>query len=95
MVADSLLTLDDYRSRQVKRLVLSVAGEDKVAEMLSELPQLLGDYQGGSCPISVRYRMAETQTELRLGDEWRVRPTTVLMQSLKALLGEDMLTIEY
>jgi DNA polymerase-3 subunit alpha len=52
----------------------------------------LQPFQGGSCPIEIHYVSNVAKASLRLGDDWRVRPTDALLQQLKAF--PDIISVE-
>ena len=95
MVADSVIPLDVYRSQQIKQLVFNVISQEQATQILSQLPELLKNYRGGTCPIRLRYQGDQAQAELRLGQDWMVEPKGTLLKELEALLGKESLVVEY
>lgn len=95
MVADSVTTLDAFRSQQIKKLVFSIASEQDVEKFLQHLPPLLTDYCGGPCPVAVRYRRDGAQAELQLGSHWQIEPKGKLLTKLQQVFGNDAVVVEY
>ena len=95
MVADTLRTLDQFRTDMAKCLVLSVRSEDQVAQLLEQLPVMTQDYRGGTCPITICYEADAAKAQLVLGKEWRVTPKGDLLSKLEKICGKEALSIKY
>ncbi|AIT63457.1 DNA polymerase III subunit alpha [Coxiella burnetii] len=95
MVADMLLTLDKVREQMVKRLLIRVAGQDGVDQLLTELPPLIKPYVGGRCPVAIAYQSETAIAELLLGETWRVKLDDKLLSELSKLYGKDQVELEY
>ncbi len=64
-------------------------------EFISDLRSALSGSRDGSCQVSVEYRGARAAARLSLGDEWRVKPTTALLEQLTGLVGEKGVKVVY
>ncbi|MEM7084114.1 MAG: DNA polymerase III subunit alpha [Pseudomonadota bacterium] len=49
----------------------------------------------GPCPVSVEYRGARAAARLALGEQWRVKPTTELLEELAGLVGDNGVKVVY
>lgn len=48
-----------------------------------------------SCPVRVFYERQGAKSVLKLGDEWRVKPSKMLLQKLKELEGCELVEVQY
>ena len=96
VVADRLMTLAEARGRYAK--VLRVALNGKVSRdnaAAEKLRTLLAPYRNGPCPVRVRYRNAQAECELPLGDTWRVRLDDELLAGLQQWLEAENVEVVY
>jgi len=93
VVAETLLTLTDARSRYAKGLYLAMNGESNA----EKLRALLAPYRssGGACPVRVKYRNGEAEVELGLPDSWRVRLDDALLDALGDWLAPANVSVVY
>jgi DNA polymerase-3 subunit alpha len=94
MVADTITTIAELRTQQVKKLILSVADEGEIQAILTALPNIIKSY-AGACPIAVRYQSKDAKAELNLGAEWRVNPREEVLTELKKIFGKNAVNFEY
>ncbi len=64
-------------------------------EAVSTLKSLLEPAVGGSCEVRLRYRRQDAEVLLRLGADWRVKPTDGFLRQAHRLLGADGVTIRF
>ena len=97
VVADKIYDLAAARSQFAKAIRLSINGEasSKGSVAAARLKDLLAPYRNGSCPVSVCYSNAAASCEMRLGEDWRVRPEDALMQSLQEWLRPENVQVIY
>ena len=97
IAADKIYDLEGARSHFAKAIHLSINGlaSRSDAAAAAHLKGLLEPYRKGPCPVSVRYHNGTAICEMRLGEEWRVRPDGVLMQSLRDWLQPENVEIVY
>ena len=95
MSAENLYNMDEARAAFVGRLVIDV--EEDVADtgFVNGLHQVLEQYKGGECPVVLRYRQRGAQADVRLGENWRIRPTTSALDALRAIAGEEHVHVQY
>ena len=94
--AERLMTLAEARGRFAKALRLAMNGEASGAGAAAErLRALLAPYRNGPCPVRVRYRNAEAECELPLGDAWRVRLDDELLGGLRQWLQAENVEVVY
>lgn len=95
MVADLVRPLDTLRQEMAKRLRLIVESQTVVDHLLRELQTVITPHKGGRCPILISYQTPEANADLALGDNWRIKPTTDLLNTLHQLCGTDKVILEY
>jgi DNA polymerase III subunit alpha len=91
VTADKLMDLAEVRAAHAKVLRLSINGQADSAKLKS----LLTQYSGGSCAVSIRYRNAAGECDIRLPDEYRVRISEPLLHSLNEWLSEQNVQVVY
>jgi DNA polymerase-3 subunit alpha len=87
--------LETVRERLARRLVLSGTAAQFNGQTLLRLEALLRESLGGGCTILLRYRGAEATGTLALGDAWKVRPGSTLLEKLEHLLGPGSVGVVY
>ncbi|WP_374337610.1 DNA polymerase III subunit alpha [Leeia sp.] len=90
--ADSILTLDEARTRFASHLDLTYpAGMDPAAL----LERLRPWQQEGATPIKLRYRNGAASAVLELGHDWRVRASDDLLHLWRSQHGADAAKVVY
>ena len=97
IIADKIYDLAAARSQFAKAIRLSINGEASSdgAAAAARLRDLLAPYRKGSCAVSVCYDNGAASCEMRLGEDWRVRPDDALMQSLREWLHPENVQLIY
>ena len=98
IIADRIYDLAAARAQFAKAIRLSINGEASgagAAAAAARLKDLLAPYRKGSCPVCVSYHNDTASCEVRLGEEWRVRPDDALMQSLQQWLRPENVQLVY
>ena len=96
MVAESLDHLTGAREQQATCVLLCVEAASARNGLVKQLAETIRPHcSAGRTPVRVHYRSAQANALLELGDEWRVLPSDELLSSLKALLGDDQVTMNY
>jgi DNA polymerase-3 subunit alpha len=94
--ADKLLTLAEARGRYAKALRVALNGKVSPGGTAAEkLRVLLAPYRNGPCPVRVRYRNAQAECELPLGESWRVRLDDELLAGLQQWLQAENVEVVY
>jgi len=97
IIADRIYDLAAARSQFAKAIRLSINGEASRSgsAAAAHLRNLLTPYRKGNCPVSVCYHNGAASCEMRLGEDWRVRPDDELMQSLREWLRPENVQVIY
>ncbi len=95
ITADSILDLDAARGKFAKELVIRAESRSMTRESLEGLKETLEPYCGGSCPVTMVYSDGCASARLRLGRDWCVRLSEVLIERLQRSFGGSSVSIEY
>ncbi len=101
--ADQITDLVSMRAQFLHSLKLQINGNADLAKLKTSLEpfrvQKSSVARGGAgssgCPILIHYHNGDAACELRLGEDWRVRPDDALIESLRTWLGPEGLTLAY
>ncbi len=91
ITADELMELAQVRSHYARALRLSINGQADSARLKS----ILAPYAGGKCAVSIRYRNAGGECDIRLPDAYRVKVSEPLLASLNDWLTERNVEVVY
>jgi DNA polymerase III subunit alpha len=86
--ARQVMELDEALSQCVQGLDLRIQGRP-VNGLVEELKAALAPSRDGPCPVYIHYRDDRLQACYELGEAWRVRPSSGLLDRLRGVLGED------
>ncbi|MCW5592375.1 MAG: DNA polymerase III subunit alpha [Burkholderiales bacterium] len=89
--ADKLMDLAEIRSAYARGIRLSINGQADSAKLRA----LLAPYTGGKCAVAIRYRNAQGECDIRLPDEYRVKVSAPLLDSLAEWLSERNVEVVY
>jgi DNA polymerase-3 subunit alpha len=92
--AQKISTPDELRHARARSVVLCVDAE-AFDGLVPFLQATLADYMPGACAVAVEYRAQGAAARLRLADDWRVKATDRLLESLAERLGDDAVRVEY
>ncbi|MEE3197577.1 MAG: DNA polymerase III subunit alpha [Pseudomonadota bacterium] len=97
LTAQSLNLADEAIEEYAQRLTIfwdNSGGSNR--DFVVDLRQILGPFAKGSCQVCIEYAGPEASGLMTLGEDWRVKPTRELRQSLSEFLGsEDRYAIHY
>jgi DNA polymerase-3 subunit alpha len=97
MTANQIVTLDQARDNQARRLEMTVAANLSQSGLAQRLIDILTPYrQAGRCRVLIYYQHPDALVELLLGENWRVQPHQALIQQLQEMLGgEEKVKVVY
>jgi DNA polymerase-3 subunit alpha len=93
VIARELLTLEQMR-RQA-RLRLRLGGAVLQNGAIGELSRVLAEHRSGTCPVSIEYNNQQASGSLHCGDAWKVAVSDQLLEQLRAVLGEENVSVLY
>jgi DNA polymerase-3 subunit alpha len=95
LTASRIRSVDDAIEEYARRITISLTGEESGLEIIGQLKDTLRPFRRGDCEVSIQYKSPAGEAQLVCGDEWSVRPTRELRESLSRLLGDDRFAIHY
>ncbi len=95
MRADAVNSFENARQNRVKQIKINWRGIELPNDYIGKLHETLNPYVGGNCPVALNYAQHDWETELLLGDVWRVKPTEELLQNLRGLYGSQAVSVVY
>jgi DNA polymerase-3 subunit alpha len=100
MTANNIFTLASARETYARRLVLKISNQQTASSDLApKLKNALTPYRQGRCIVKIHYHYQDSeqnsQVELQLGDNWRVKACVDLVNQLTNLLGDETIKITY
>ncbi len=95
LAAKQVEAIDRVIEDRAQRLVLSIKPNGQGEQLLYQLHDLLMPHRAGQCGVLVNYTGDCARARLRLGDDWRVRPSRELRDQLETLLGSASVRLFY
>lgn len=86
-------TMDEARERHAKGLVLSLPYEFELNP--NTLKSILQAHPRGNCPVIIKLIQDKAITQLKLGQQWLIKPSEVLIETLKSQFNEATVNIIY
>ncbi len=95
MSAERLYSIDQARGSFASRVEIDLEPAFAGSAFITELKHALKPGTPGSCVVVLNYSNGEAQVELVLGPEWKVTPTTELLDRLTGLAGAGRVRLIY
>ncbi|WP_049721542.1 DNA polymerase III subunit alpha [Gilvimarinus polysaccharolyticus] len=95
MRADVVRNLAEVRQDKARALCLSLNAGELGVNAPSRLRECLEPYRDGKCPIVINYERSDARCQLRLGEQWCVRPEDDLLQRLREDFGAGNVRLDY
>ncbi len=92
VMAEELYDLAGLRARYAARLRLYMNGNSNARRLMELLTPYRAD---GACPVYVHYETGGAACDVALGDAWRVRPDSQLLEHLGAWLEPENVQLLY
>lgn len=93
--AQECFDIDQARAQFARRLILSVTHEQTQNGLIQNLQKILGPHRDGKCDVFVKFHGTDADAVLRMGEEWKIRPSDELMHRLGGLLGKEQVRLSY
>lgn len=95
MSAREITELSSAREKFVKGLSISLQEEEVNRLLLQNLQRTFEAYRNGCVPVNLYYQTPSVRTKIQFGTTWRVTPDDALLVSLKTLIGNDRVELEF
>ncbi len=93
VICRDLFSMDQARERYAKYLKIFLP--DNKSDDIGKLATVLEKHRGGNCRITIDYMSETAKANLHLGEQWRVRPTDALLQTLREMTAENGVEVVY
>jgi DNA polymerase-3 subunit alpha len=94
ITAKEIFDIEQFRDKYA-RIRITLSAEHPVREMIESIQKLLTASRSGNSKIIIRYQNADAVCNLETGDKWKINPNDNLLESLKNLLGNDNVSLDY
>jgi DNA polymerase-3 subunit alpha len=95
MSAEKLYNIEQARSAFSTRLVIEINEELAGNGFVAELKEILAPVVPGTCPVLLRYHGRQADADIALGEEWKIHPTTAVLERLHRLAGAHQVRLDY
>jgi DNA polymerase-3 subunit alpha len=95
MSAEKIYSIEQARLAFGSRIVIEVDAERAGNGFLAELQEILEPARRGTCPVVLRYRNQDAEAEIALSEEWKVSPSSAVLERLGQLAGDDCVRLYY
>ncbi|MBN1239045.1 MAG: DNA polymerase III subunit alpha, partial [Gammaproteobacteria bacterium] len=95
ITAQSVRSVDDEIEEHARRLTIRWCAREARPDFVPALKSALKPFTRGRCEVCLKYEGASAEALLTLGDDWAVRPTRELRESLTRMLGEGRFFLHY
>lgn len=95
MRADSVIDMSEAREQNVAGIKVHWHIEKLPKNYSNQFRDTLQQYSDGGCPVTIIYHKSASSVELKLGEDWRVRPSEELLVNLRGQYGNDAVELLY
>ncbi len=93
--ADKVYSLDEVRKEYAIKLFLEPSKSQLDEVFIESLKATLEKHRPGNTKIVIKYHHGEADANFGLGEDWKISIESDLLNSLKSLLPEDRIQIQY
>lgn len=93
--ARDIIDISGAREKYVKGLCISLQEAEVNRPFLQQLQKSFEPYRNGTVPVNIYYQADCVRSRIQLGTTWRVTPNDNLLVSLKKLLGNERVELEF
>ncbi|MHB8454721.1 MAG: DNA polymerase III subunit alpha [Acidiferrobacterales bacterium] len=95
MSAETIYDINQAREAMATRLEIDVDSHLAGNGFMRELQEILKPATPGRCPVFLRYQRADAEAEIALGQQWRIIPTSIVLDRLSQLAGQEHVRLIY
>ena len=93
--ADTVMTIEEARNRLARAVVLELSEAEFGNGFIGTLQGMIAGHGKGACPVAIEYACDNGRARIKLGRQWQVNASDVLLEGLRERLGERRVNIEY
>lgn len=95
LAAREIVELSEAREKYVKGLGISLRDSEVNRLFLQQLQKNVEPHRNGVIPVNVYYQTDQARARIQFGTTWRITPNDNLLISLKSLLGNERVELEF
>lgn len=95
LAAREIVELSEAREKYVKGLGISLRDSEVNRLFLQQLQKNVEPHRNGVIPVNVYYQTDQARVRIQFGTTWRVTPNDNLLISLKSLIGNERVELEF
>jgi len=95
IIAEDALDIDHAREHYAVSLCVNLVADSSDSLPINELARVIEPFKGGRCQLRFSYRSPVGRANLRVADEWLLRPTEELLTRLNSCAGVESCQVEY
>jgi len=93
VLSREFLSMEEARERYAKFLQIRLSAGKHVA--INQLAEILGKFRGGRFRIAIDFARHDAKANLNLGENWRVRPSDLLLDALRDIFSKQNVEVVY
>lgn len=95
MTVRELMDISEAREKYARGLAISLSDKQINDQLLNRLRSTLEPHRSGTIPVHLYYQKDDARAKLKFGVIWRVTPVDALLNSLRTLLGNEQVELEF
>jgi len=95
MTVRELMDISEAREKYARGLAISLSDKQINDQLLNRLRSTLEPHRSGTIPVHLYYQKDDARAKLKFGVIWRVTPVDDLLNSLRTLLGNEQVELEF
>lgn len=95
MTVRELMDISEAREKYARGLAISLSDKQINDQLLNRLRSTLEPHRSGTIPVHLYYQKDDARAKLKFGVFWRVTPVDALLNSLRTLLGNEQVELEF
>lgn len=95
MTVRELMDISEAREKYARGLAISLSDKQINDQLLNRLRSTLEPHRSGTIPVHLYYQKDDARAKLKFGVVWRVTPVDDLLNSLRTLLGNEQVELEF
>lgn len=95
MTVRELMDISEAREKYARGLAISLSDKQINDQLLNRLRSTLEPHRSGTIPVHLYYQKDDARAKLKFGVVWRVTPVDALLNSLRTLLGNEQVELEF
>ena len=91
VLSREIYAIETARERFAKHVQLSLSPQTDMIALM----EILSQYRGGQCRLSLNYVRPDAKASLTVGDTWKIKPSDALLNTLREMLDAGAVEVIY